>query len=72
MMQPQSGLSEEDHAQQKAYMIQYEAQQTLDKRRASRAAALEAALRCAQPGAHADAVIETARQFLAWLSADDA
>jgi hypothetical protein len=51
---------------------EYKAQNELDRRRAARASALEAALRCAQPGAHADAIIDTAHQFLTWLNANEA
>lgn len=36
-----------------------------------RQSALEAAVRCAQPGAHAAQVIGDARVFLAWLMAKD-
>lgn len=35
---------------------------------AIRKAALDAALRCAQPGTHADFVMADARRFLVWLA----
>lgn len=61
-------MSPEDKERHEAGMAGYRAHQRLEADRSARAAALDLAVRCAQPGSHADAVMGDARKFFEWLT----
>lgn len=61
-------MNDENSMTAMAYSPEYIAHMKQEATRSARAHALDLAVRWAQPGSHADVVIEDARKFFEWLT----